>query len=204
MFRSFNKGFTLPELLVSITIMLLILTVIVRSQSGYTDTLALTNSVDEIGLALSQAQAYGIAVRELTPGSSDFSASYGLAFSLLGPNTNDAYISFADRNGNKIYDGDWSCPTGPGAECQVKNLISRNNRISSLCSVSSSGGDNCSVARVDVNFTRPNTQSRIAFFNNGGVQFNPGNSIGARITLRSPAGVTRSVIIYQNGQISVP
>ncbi|MDP2642174.1 MAG: prepilin-type N-terminal cleavage/methylation domain-containing protein, partial [bacterium] len=153
--HSNHKGFTLVELIVSMGIMAIILSVVISSQSTYTDSAALSNLADEIGLTISQAQAYGIGVREFSPGTSDFTASYGLVFSLLESDFNKSYISFADRNSNKIYDGDWSCQTGDGLECLKKTDIPRGNYIESLCVVRSSGGDICTVGRADITFTRP-------------------------------------------------
>ena len=124
-----NKGFTLTEFLISIALASLILTVVVSSQSTYTDGVALTNLADEISSVVFQAQAYSTGVKEFSPASSEFSASYGLTFSLLGSGSNKAYLSFGDRNGNKIYDGDWSCPTGGASECLGKVDIPPRNYI---------------------------------------------------------------------------
>lgn len=197
------RGFTIIELLVSITIVAVILTIIVLNQSTYTDTAALSNLADEIGLTVSQAQAYGIGVKEFTPGSSEFNSAYGLTFSLLSTGSNKAYLSFADRDGNSIYSGNWSCPLGGTSECLEKFNISRGNYIQSLCIIRTSGVDLCDVGRVDIIFVRPSTEAQIFFFNNGGQQYSPGSIKGAQIVLKSPRGSTRSVIIYGTGQISV-
>ena len=191
------------ELLVSIAIVSVILTVVVSNQSTYTDGAALTNLADEISSTISQAQAYGIGVREFSPGSSEFSASFGLTFSLLGSGSNTAYLSFADRNGNKIYDEDWSCPVGGTSECREKVSIARGNYIESLCVVFIPGPDICNVGRVDISFARPSTEAQILFFNTGGESFSPAGRKGAKVVLKSPSGLTRSVVVYTTGQVSV-
>lgn len=198
-----HLGFTLIELLVTITIVTVILTIVVLNQSTYTDTAALSNLADEIGLTVSQAQAYGIGVKEFTPGSSEFNSAYGLTFSLLSTGSNKAYLSFADRDGNHIYSGDWSCPIGGASECLARSDISRGNYINALCIVRTSGADLCDVGRIDIVFVRPSTEAQIVFFNTSGQQYSPADIKGARITLKSPRGSTRSVIVYQTGQISV-
>ncbi|MEK9171874.1 MAG: prepilin-type N-terminal cleavage/methylation domain-containing protein [Patescibacteria group bacterium] len=198
-----NHGFTLMELLVSIAIVSVILTVIVSNQSTYTDGAALTNLADEISSTISQAQAYGIGVKEFSPGSSEFSASFGLTFSLLGSGSNIAYLSFADRNGNKVYDGDWSCPVGGTSECREKVPIVHGNYIDSLCVVFIPGPDICNVGRVDISFARPSTEAQLLFFNNGGQSFNPADMKGAKIVLRSPGGLARSITVFTTGQVSV-
>src|SRR3989338_6334842 len=87
-----NRGFTITELIVALGIASVIMTVIILRQSAYTDGAALTNLADDIGSTISQAQTYGIGVKELSTGSSDFSAAYGLAFSLLASDgSNSAY-----------------------------------------------------------------------------------------------------------------
>ncbi|MEX2013984.1 MAG: prepilin-type N-terminal cleavage/methylation domain-containing protein [Parcubacteria group bacterium] len=196
-------GFTLIELLVSIAILTVILTVVVTSQSTYTEGAALSNLADEIASTMSQAQAYGIGVREFSPGSNEFSAAYGLAFSLLNSGSNSAYIYFADRNGNKRYNNNWSCPTGAASECLGKVNITRGNFIESLCVVRTADSDLCDVGRVDISFARPNTEAQIIFFDNGGVRFTPENMKGARIILESSGGLVRSVVVFATGQVSV-
>ncbi|PIP56023.1 MAG: hypothetical protein CO183_01600 [Candidatus Zambryskibacteria bacterium CG_4_9_14_3_um_filter_42_9] len=198
-----GRGFTLMELLVSISIVTVILTTVVMNQSTYNDTNALSNLAYQISSDIAQARAYGIGVRELTPGSSEFTASYGLTFSLLGSGSDKAYIFFADRNDNSIYDGNWSCPTGGTSECLGKTDITRNNYMDSLCVVRSSGSDLCNVGRIDIIFVRPSTEAQIEFFNTGGESFNPSGMIGARIVLNGPGSLTRSVVVYSTGQISV-
>lgn len=197
-------GFTLVELLVSLAIVSGILAIVVSNQSTYTDGAALVSLADEINSSISQAQAYGIGVKEFSPGTGEFSASYGLSFSLLSSGSNIAYLSFADRDDDKIYGGDWSCPIGGASECLGKIDISRGNYIESLCVVRTSGADICNnVGRADISFARPNTETQIRFFNNVGNPFSPGNIKGARVVLQSPGGLTRSVTVYSTGQVSV-
>lgn len=198
-----SAGFSLIEFIVSIGIVLVILSIVVSNQSTYTDGIALSNLADEISSTISQAQTYGVGVRELTPGI--FSAAYGLTFSLRSfpSGSNKDYIYFADKiPKNGIYDGDWSCPTGDSSECLLKTPILQNNIISDICVVRSVGADQCSVGRVDVSFTRPTPEPRLLFFNQGGESLNLPNTIGARIELRSPAGAERSVTVYNTGQIT--
>src|SRR3989344_3699534 len=161
-----RKGFSLVELLVSFSIVTVILTVIVTSQSTYSDAAALQNLADEIGLNICLAQAYGIALRELSPGSEDFSISYGVSVSVIGEEDDKAYIFFADRNADGSYGGNWTCETGGANECLNKTTISRGNYVEEVCVVSLSGPDQCdNIGRVDVSFVRPKTEARIVFYN---------------------------------------
>lgn len=199
-----KRGFTLTELIVSFGIIVTILTVVVYSQSGYTDSLALSNLADEIGLTVSQTQVYSVGVREFATGSGEFSASFGITFALHGSGDNASYIYFADRNGNDIYDSAWTCPTGGASECLEKINITRGNYIDSLCSISGSGlTETCGLGRMDITFTRPSTEATLRFYDMAGGGHTPSDVRGGKIILRSPKGETRSVTVYTTGQVSV-
>lgn len=200
-----NSGFTIIELMVTISIVAAILTVVVLNQSKYTDNIAVSGLADEIGLTLTQAQIYGTGVREFTPGSNDFTSSYGLTFSLLDDTGSPtAYLYYADRDLDGMYDGDWGCSVGGTSECLERIDITRGVSIKELCVVPSNGNNDCITAqRIDISFKRPDTDAQLTFFNGGGSEFAPSNMRGARITLISPEGTERSVTVYKTGQISV-
>lgn len=198
-----SKGFSLVELLVSIGIMVAILTVVAFGQQGYTEATSLTNLADEIAINISQAQAYGIAVKEVETGSENFSSGYGISITLLEEGGEYVYINFADRNSppNLYYDGDLNCAT---TECIEKVTLSRGNYIESFCVLRTQGADQCSVAeRVDISFVRPDTDAKMTLFNSGGQSYTTPNLEGVEIKLMSPSGLSRSVIVYVTGQVSV-
>jgi Tfp pilus assembly protein FimT len=202
--NSFSRGFSIVELMVTIVITTVIISTIVSGQSSYVDGAALSNVADEIGLTISQAQAYGIAVKELTPGSENFAISYGIALSKVGAGNNLTYLFFADRNSNHAYDGSWTCDVGGENECLEKKNISRGNYIDSVCVISLSDEEDCEdVGRVDVSFTRPETQAHITFFDLSETPFTPTSMKGAKIILKSPTGAARSVVVYESGNVSV-
>ena len=103
-----KRGFTLIELLVSLAIMAVITTVIMFNQGNYTDAAALRNAADDLGLTFTEAQTYGIAVRERQADSSDFTSAYGVSITLLEQGAQTGYISFFDRNANEYYDSGWA------------------------------------------------------------------------------------------------
>lgn len=201
-----TRGFTLAEMMVSISIIVVILTVVLSNQSTYTDGASVNRLADEIGLSISEAQAYGIGVRQLSPGSDDFSASYGIAFSLIQPEFATSYIFFADTDADLVYGGSWDCPdTGSCGEYQNKTDITGGNSITSICEIRDNDTEMCSVSRVDVSFVRPDTTANIMFFNNGGSLFSPqpSNIKGAKIVVTSPKGTEKNIIIYKTGQVSI-
>lgn len=202
----FEKGFTLPELIVTVLIMSVITSIVVSSQSRYSDGTLLNNSASNIALELRQAQVYGVSVKELGVGSNEFSAGYGLAFSVLNSTEKLGYISFADRaSGSQkyIYEGGWTCPTGGSSECIAKFLLPSGYTFSQICEISNNGTEDCTPGRVDITFVRPETDAHILFFDALGQQMNFSGLKGAKIRMISPNGATKNVIVYVTGQISI-
>lgn len=194
--KNTSRGFTLVELLMTISIMLIILGALVFNQSHYSDGAALKNLGDTIGLTLRQAQIYGVSVKEFNTGSNNFTAAYGVDFNMTTPT---AYISFADipveSTYNGIYDG--------GPELITTNPITQGNTINGLCEIPLSGQPNCSIGHVDITFLRPEITAQMVFFDTSGNKLSLSGVEGTQIKLLSPAGNTRSVTIYTTGQISV-
>ena len=184
--RAKLRGFSITELLVSISIVLTILTIIISNQSTYTDGIALSNLADEISITIAQAQAYGAGVRETAPGSLDFSRAYGLSFA---KSANKTYIYFIDQDGDKIYDA---------GETISQTDISRGNYVDDICAVLPGNVSECGIGQVDISFTRPKTEPKLIF------SASWPTAIGVKLVLKSPAGDTKSVTVYNTGQITVP
>ncbi|KKU50070.1 MAG: hypothetical protein A3F53_01740 [Candidatus Zambryskibacteria bacterium RIFCSPHIGHO2_12_FULL_48_10] len=205
-FKYKTGGFTLIELMVSIAIMAVILTVIMLNQKSYTEVAILVNTADELGLSISEAQAYGVAVKERVTGSTDFTSGYGISLALFEQEANVGYIFFSDRNGSLYYDGNWACSTGEASECLKKAVFSGGNEIYELCRVRDNPNNpyQCNIGRIDITFSRPSTEARIKSFNQqGNLMDDDPDFIGARIGIRSPGGMVKSIIVYYTGQISI-
>jgi prepilin-type N-terminal cleavage/methylation domain-containing protein len=209
--RSFDRrlgkrraGFTLIEIMVSVGIMLVILSIILLNQSNYTNSSSVEAQAEDISLSLREAQVYGVSVKERAVGTGDFTAAYGVEFLLpsLG-GANNSYITFADRNGNSVYDSGWACPLGGASECISQTLFPNPNIIQSLCAISASGAENCTLAGVEVVYHRPVTEPVITYFDSTGTAVAPGAFVGARVKLVSKDGSGRTVAAYTSGQISV-
>lgn len=196
-----KQGFSVVELLISLGIVGVLLSVVILSQRGYTESAVLANTVDNLALSVNQAQAYGLAVKERSVGTSDFTNGYGLSITRLEPGAEKGFVFFRDNNNSQYYDGDFSCGT---QECVEKVVFSGGNYIDDFCVVRTQGADQCStVGRVDISFRRPNPAARIYMFNTGGQSYNLPNLQGVKIIVKSPTGLTRYVTVYTTGQISV-
>lgn len=204
-YKHSEDGFTLVELMVSISIMITISALVLLNQTKYTEGIALNQVADEIGLNLRQAQIYGVAVKEFSAGSNNFSASYGIEFDITSRGSKAEYVSFGDRDPkNGIYDGAWSCPTGGTSECISKTNIRVGNEIEALCQILINGTEDCTVTRVAVTFVRPETSAGMKFYNTGGFNVTDVNYKGVHVKLKSLTGPERrSIKVYTTGQISV-
>jgi prepilin-type N-terminal cleavage/methylation domain-containing protein len=210
------SGFTLVELLISVSIIGLITAVVVFNQSDFADQIALSNVVNEIELDIRENQIYGVSVKEFQPGSLEFSSAYGSSFNLIASQSGAlgpvSYISFIDRiitDGKYNFGASWStCTVGGGSECININSLTRGNTIMDLCVRMSANNDVCrsggsGPSRIDITFLRPNPNARIAFLDSAGANLSFAGHIGAKVILRSPQGKTQSVVVYTTGQIAI-
>jgi prepilin-type N-terminal cleavage/methylation domain-containing protein len=201
-----HGGFTIIELIVSISIISVITAVFIFNQRNYADAILLQNSANDLELQIREAQVYGISVREFSSGGGEFTAGYGVSINVSAPTGGDgglSAISFADRvtgTGNGSYDTPLVCAPGPTSECIEKVIISRGNYVSGICVIQSDNTCNTTVSRMDISFLRPNPNAKMVFFQGDTPTLYSGY-IGARITMTSPKGLIRYLYIYTTGQI---
>lgn len=184
-----NKGFTLTELLVVMTIATIITTALVVQQNRWNDQLTVSTQAYEMALIIRQAQIYSLGVKVDPLGSADkFNVGYGVYFN----NDNSRYIFFADRDDDQKYDA--------GEELETKSF-SRGVSIKDVCGSSrcifSNGGP---LWQASVSFLRPETQANIKLLNNGG------NSVDVpplNVYLQSANGKVYLVKVETNGQIHI-
>lgn len=179
-----QKGFTLVELLVSITIFSVITTMAVFSNSQFNSSVLLTNLAYEIAISVRQAQVYGVTVRKNASGG--FDSAYGIHFDLATPSK---YVLFEDKAPQ-----DHICDSNECLQANVVEVfnIQKGNRISKICVDST-----CSTSgTLDVSFVRPNPD---AFIRRDGqaTRYNK-----AEICVSSISGSKRKVVVEETGQIS--
>jgi prepilin-type N-terminal cleavage/methylation domain-containing protein len=175
------KGFTLVELLVSISIFTVITSVAIFNHSQFNGSVLLTNLSYEIALSVRQAQSYGISVRENS--AQNFNSGYGVHFDTTVPTQ---YILFEDKTGGTPYVHD-------GSDIDIQTYtIEKGNKVAKVCL---DGVKPCSSTSVDISFSRPNPD---AYIYSGGT-----NHGKAEICVTSPQGLVRKIIVESTGQISV-
>ncbi|MDB5187705.1 MAG: hypothetical protein JWO50_225 [Candidatus Kaiserbacteria bacterium] len=197
-----QKGFTLIELLVVISIVAVISTIVLANNNLFKGTTVLQNLGYDIALSVRQAQVYGISVVRTSSGR--FDVGYGMHF-VSGGVSGTQYRMFSDsstRNG--VYDAGEDVVPSPFS-------ITGGYAITKICVPAGTDAASCTaVASMDVFFVRPEPDayitknSEILTFDNSGAVVGSSQNASARVVISSPGGVqTISVIIDQNGQISV-
>ena len=183
-----SRGFSLVELLVTISILVVITSIVLVNQNRFGGNIMLSNLAYQAALTIRQAQTYGLAVREAGAGTGNFSGAYGVHFSSANLTQ---LIVFVDSDGSGKYTD--------ASENVVISNISGANRIASFCGTLAGGTQKCNpeITSLDVLFRRPDPDAIIK-------SDIVGDTYGsALITFISPQGLTRNVYVAVTGQISV-
>ncbi|MCX6715956.1 MAG: prepilin-type N-terminal cleavage/methylation domain-containing protein [Candidatus Taylorbacteria bacterium] len=203
--KAMNRGFTVVELLVSLAIFVAMTSVIVAKFGTFNQSTLLTDTAYDVALIVRLAQSYGLSVKSATQiGSGNFSYPYGVDFNIFsatscGSASSNAttLVLFAD------YDGatDDMCDSN---DVSIRPyLLVRGAYLSGLCvgadtTACYNGG---SVTRINVSYQRPNPEAKICATKNGGSVVC--NYAYAEATISGSDGSTRTIVMRQNGQISV-
>ncbi len=196
--KNFSRGFSLVELIVSISIITLLLGVVIFSYRTSTDKLTLNSGAQEMSIAIRQAEVYGLSVKEATVSSGNFQYGYGIYFNPI-TSPNDYYL-YVDKNSNNTYDAGNGCGSG-STECVEKFSLRNNIQITGICKTVSSV-ETCyssGTVALDVKFLRPDPIANIRLNLNSVVTSIP----KGKVVLTSPLGATTGVSIESTGQILV-
>ncbi len=133
-------GFTIVELMVSISIMSVLLSLVLFNYRTFTNRLAVSGNAQDLSMTMRQTQNFRISAQEASAGNGDFTTPYGLVF--RKPTQGDpmnTYMLFADRDGNNRYiEALTAC--FPGTEC-VQQLSLRDNVAVGY--IKTAGGTQC-------------------------------------------------------------
>ncbi len=193
--RNNDEGFTLFELLVTMSVFLLLSTVVVANFRSVDNTLVLRNVANQAAVVIRKAQIQGISVKGFVTGTGEVFPSYGVNFAMSDNTTFALFADIPPLLGNGIFDG--TCPSS--AECVQRYTLARGYTIKQLCGNQKTGGPlaTCALAFLDVTFTRPDPEA-LLLGNPGDIVFSD-----AEIVLQSRNGTTKTIVIWETGQITV-
>ena len=189
-----TAGFTLVELMVSIAIFGIMTALVVAKYGTFNQSVLLTDLAYDVALTLRTAQTYGLSVTR-TGEQNDvdaFQYAYGIHFSKQ-TNSNKEFILYTVQASDSS--PEYRYTSGGGIEVS-RFLLKRGATISNL-EVCLSGVSCTEVNQLDVAFKRPDPSARIC--GNSGQC----DAFSAIITIQATDDSTRTVIVRENGQISV-
>jgi prepilin-type N-terminal cleavage/methylation domain-containing protein len=181
--RKNNKGFTIIELVVTTSILVIITVSILASYPKFRETVSLKKTVQEAALAVRKAQSYGLGVREFGGGTNIY-PGYGAHFDTA---SQDSFLVFADVNGNNKYDG-------PSEDVETFKIQTA-EKISDICAnVKISPPGTCGLDRADIIFYRP--KPLVVIMANDSVFSD------VEIKISSASGQVKTIVVLSSGQIS--
>lgn len=215
-----NRGVTMVELIVVIAIVAILSGMMFFDYGKFKSSTSLQNLADDIALSVRKAQMYAVGARGVNGNNFDY--GYGVHFTIKSPTnninegSNKAFILFVDMNTsqNKSING-YDYPN----DISSCGTITMENECLEILSIT--GADYISEIKVikgnsppdilnqnsvlDIVYTRPNTTPTICYRNNPNNPCNENNKMSqAIITVKNDnSGTTKTVTIYNNGQISV-
>jgi prepilin-type N-terminal cleavage/methylation domain-containing protein len=195
-------GFTLIELMVTMSIVTVIMSVVLFSYSKFIDRLALNSATQEMAIAIRQAQSYGLNVKEAAAGGGQFASAYGIFVDPQNDPTH--YTIFVDTFANKTYDaGAGACGTST-TECVEKVTIRDGVQITKICDAYGSCFNNSSGKSVSITFLRPNPNADINLTDAAGNIVSGGSESSVAIILTSPQG-NRAILGVESlgGQVQI-
>ena len=195
-----NKGFSLVELLVVLSIFLIITSVVLFNQNKFSSDISITNVAYSIALEIRQAQVSGILVGQ---GRDDFDKAFGVHFMI--ENNQIVFQNFKDYDDSLTYN-EW--------EGDASQQLSEGNIILSVCTYTSAteqSGKKCLapttsstsgvLTAVDIMYKRPEPSAII--IDTSSANANDRRKRVEVIVQSSLGDRTRTIKAYNTGQISV-
>ena len=183
-----NKGFTLVELIVSISIFAMMTALVVAKYGNFNQSVLLTNLAYDVALTIRTAQTYGVSVRQE---GGDFTHPYGVFFSSdAGKNTQFTFFADTDIGSPGYYD--------VGDQIIKTYTLKRGAIIQTICMEFACKPEK-NESELHVTFKRPNPDALICVPSSCGVS----PETYAKIIIQGTDGSTRGVIVRSNGQIAV-
>ncbi len=209
-----QAGVTLIELIVVIGIFAVVSSVLMFNYSDFSNGVSIRNLSQDIALSIRKAQTYATSVQIIdgVPQTTQTFPSYGLSFSLENSgqafNANKKeFVLFADLipSGdsvpNKKYDNDGTCgAVKEGTECLEKVSITS---ADSIVGLETDVTGPVITGTVNITFRRPSPDAIICYIPSGESDCIPQAISYAKILLQSVKGTTKTVSVWNTGQINV-
>ncbi len=183
----YSRGFTLVELLVSISIFVFMTGLVLTRYRSFDQNVFLTNLAHDVVLTVRTAQNYGLNVKGAE---NSFNVGYGVHLDSTSGNNKSTTIFAFPRSNEAVY-------AQAITSSKITQAMGRGAFVSALCAGASSS--NCPTRNsLDISFKRPDLDAIICA---NGSCATPHTY--ARITLSSSGGSIRHVIVQSSGQISI-
>ncbi|MDD5050414.1 MAG: type II secretion system protein [Candidatus Pacebacteria bacterium] len=206
-----SSGFTLIELVVVMGIMMIVTTVVIYNFQNFNSTTLVTNYAYEVAFAVKEAQVYGLSV--LKGGSvstAGFLQGYGVHLDNASLDVPATFILFADfpldYTQSPVGDGVYASSTQDSL-LKTYSFAGR-YKVKQFCVPLVSGGvaTDCASTigtkmKLDITFVRPNPDARIKITEEDSSTRD--NLSSAEITIVSPQGSEKKIVVYSTGQISI-
>jgi prepilin-type N-terminal cleavage/methylation domain-containing protein len=215
-----NKGFTLIELMVVLTIFIIVTTMVVFDYGSYRSEASIANLTSDISLSIRRAQSYAIGAQNL---SSNFSYGYGVHFSTdptvtpaqvkNGASSNKAFVLFTDVSKNSKYDSAGTVVCNASSvtalnECSEVLNITTTDQISALYTNQDFAHPLAPKDMIDIMFLRPNPDAYFCYKPAGSsLCANTSTSISSVTievsSLKLNPLIKKDITVWSTGQISV-
>lgn len=204
-----NRGFTILELLVSLTIFAIMTALLLSKYGTFNQGVILTNLAYDIALTIRNAQMYGLNVKSSGRTVNDFSNPYGVYFDTSTAASKILVTSFIDLKQGNMYNpdnlynnsqADINPATGMPYEFLTSSTIKNGGYIGSIRTCNNYKCTNpITRTNVSIVFKRPKPDALI--YTNPNTFFNGFQKV--MIDVKSSDGNTRTITVTDNGEISV-
>lgn len=186
---STQKGFTLVELLVSVSIFVFMTAFLVFKYGTFNHSVIVTNTAYDIALTIRNAQSYGLNVKASkdTNPATIFSHGFGAHFQKSAVANGEFYF-FSDLDNDGLLT--------PATEKITISTIKKGIIVDSI--LASCGGPEASYNSLDVVFVRPDPDAIIRV--NGSAT---PRCQTAKIIIKAPDGATKTIVVRSTGQIAI-
>ena len=194
--KNSTQGFTLSELIVTVAIITIMISITLGSRNTYTERLVLKTEMYNATLTLRKAQVYSLGVKGSVAGSNPttFDTSYGVSFNALA---NDTFSLFVDENIDRDMDP---------LEYRDVFVIGNKVTVQKICALLG-GVETCSpdgsIARIDVTFNRPKPNARVKVMTSSGTEIS-NTSTPVKIYFVNSSGASSFIQIDYTGSVSAP